>query len=389
MKFKLKKTAGLLLAISLVLPFAKEDVKADNNTKDKTLIETDMDEEILIPTCDMAILSKNANLYDKINGDIKKSYFNEKLIFQITKGESWSFIKIDNETFYVKNEDITTLPYVFEEMVDNDIRTWDFKTRYINTKSTVFEKPGVGELGYFDKYSKAYVIFEVGDYSLVNINGSTGYVETKNLNEFDFEYNEALKHPDRIDVNTYINFNKDTEIDNMTIEKWQKGYCLFNVGDKSLVKYEGKYYYVPTSNINILGDNFAEVDISEQKAYFFKNSEMLVDGDCVTGNIVTNPTNEGLFEVYEIDGGRYLHGFNNDGTPYEVWVDCFIVFDGNIGFHNVLYRTEPKHFNKDAYLKGRGTHGCVNMYKEDVLTMYNELKKSENGGYGYKVLVHK
>ncbi len=387
MKLVLKKTACLLLTSSLVLWCSKKNVEAASDIKNEINIETEV--EAFEPTCDMAILSKNADLYDKVNGDIQNHFFTDRLVFQVLKGNNWSFIKVGNETFYVKNEDLTILPYVFEEMVDNNVRTWDFKTRYINTNATVFEKPGVGELGYFNKYSKALVIFEVGDYSLVNINGATGYVETKNLSQFDFEYHEALKHPNRIDINTYINFNKDTEIDNMIIEKWQKGYCLFNVGDKSLVKYEGEYYYVPTSNINILGDNFAEVDISDQKAYFFKNGEMLVDGDCVTGNDGITPTNEGLFEVYEIDGARYLRGTNRDGSKYKVYVDCFIVFDGNIGFHNVYYRTEAKDFDKEAYLNGRGSHGCVNMYKEDVLKMYDELKKSENGGYGYKVLVHK
>ncbi len=120
----------------------------------------------------------------------------------------------------------------------------------------------------------------------------------------------------------------------------------------------------------------------------YKNNELIIDGDCVTGNKKT-PTNEGLFKVYEIDGPRYLYGRNGDGSSYKVYVDCFIVFDGNIGFHNVLYRTKEEHFAKDLYLKGKGSHGCVNMYKDDALKMYDEVRSSDNKGYGYKVLVHK
>ena len=359
MKYIEEKKACLLLAAAINFSLVK-----DNN---------------FTISHDVAIINESSDLYSKDD---------DNTVARLVKNKEYSLIKCDTGLRYVKNSELDIIPYVYSEMLKYNIYTNTYSNMYINEKCIMYESPNGNELAAFDKYEHAYSLFKVDKYSYVCINGAAGYVETKYLSEPDFEYNEALKYPDKKVIDTYVYFSSDTKInDELKISKWQKAYGMFSTGDKTLIKYDNEYYYVPTNNVEVIGDTFIDVDLSDQYVQMYKNDEVKISGDCVTGNTIT-PTNEGLFKVYQIDGQRYLSGYNLDGSRYNVPVDCFIAFDGGIGFHNVTYRTKPEHFAKDLYKRGKGSHGCVNMYKNDVLKMYDELKSSENNGIGYKVLVH-
>ncbi len=384
MKYIVAQKVSILLASAIT--FSLVENQPDNISLKQVV--TYEEKEALKPTCDMVAINKNSFLYDAINGDIEEIEDEDKLVFQIAKSKNWSLIRYNDEVRYIKNEDITILPYLYKEIVKNDITDPSYIPKYINKKCMIYENIGNGELATFDKYSKVYAIFQVGEWTCINMDGATGYVESKYLSNLDYEYSEAIKYPDRTNIDSYVYINDDTKIKDVTLGKWQCAYALFEYNGQTLIKYEDKYYYVPSKNITLVGDSFIDVDLSGQYVKMFKNGELKVSGDCVTGNTIT-PTDEGFFDVFLVDGQRYLSGYNLDGSRYKVPVDCFIAFNGGIGFHNVTYRTSAEHFAKDLYLTGKGSHGCVNMYKKDVLKMYNELKSSPNSGIGYKVLVHK
>ena len=106
----------------------------------------------------------------------------------------------------------------------------------------------------------------------------------------------------------------------------------------------------------------------------------------VTGKPAT-PTNEGLFNIYNITYDRYLIG-----KGYESYVDIMMKFDGNIGLHDAEYHTNENgkfhgwrassDFGGETYIKN-GSHGCVNMPHDEVMEV------SEYVGLGTKVLVKK
>ena len=235
------------------------------------------------------------------------------------------------------------------------------------------------------KYTPAKQILIIDDWSVIMIDNKLYYIENKYLKNQDKYYNEYSKYKDHVDINEEVAFIEDTtlysDIDGsvkFNIEIYQKAFELFRYNDWSLIEFNDKLYYTPSSNLENLGSDYVEVDIDEQKVKMFKDNNLILDTDCVTGKA----TRLGLFTVSKIYGQRYLSGYNGDGSRYHVPVDTFIVFDGNIGFHNVPYRTKPEDFAKDLYLTNKGTHGCINMYKDDALYMKDNIYE------GYKVLVH-
>ncbi len=76
------------------------------------------------------------------------------------------------------------------------------------------------------------------------------------------------------------------------------------------------------------GGNYCEVDLTNQMVYVYKNGELVVSSQCVTGCISKgHGTPTGVYSIFSRDKDRYLRG---DG--YKSWVNFFIPFNGGIGY---------------------------------------------------------
>ena len=116
-----------------------------------------------------------------------------------------------------------------------------------------------------------------------------------------------------------------------------------------------------------IGSTYIEVDIDNQHMYYYKDGELFLESDVVTGTANKRyHTLTGLFYIFDINGQRYLTGQN-----YRTFVNCFMpfTFDGQ-GFHDATWRSS---FGGNIY-EYSGSHGCVNMPLEKALKLYENIK---------------
>lgn len=117
------------------------------------------------------------------------------------------------------------------------------------------------------------------------------------------------------------------------------------------------------------GGNYCEVDLTNQMVYVYKNGELVVSSQCVTGCISKgHGTPTGVYSIFSRDKDRYLRG---DG--YKSWVNFFIPFNGGIGFHDASWRSS---FGGNIYLYS-GSHGCINMPYSAAKKLYENVTLDE------------
>ena len=109
-----------------------------------------------------------------------------------------------------------------------------------------------------------------------------------------------------------------------------------------------------------IGDTYVELDISRQKLWYYKDGELIIESDVVTG-LPTDEwaSNVGVGSVLHKVADTKLVGLEFDGVnKYETPVDYWIPtgWDGE-GFHDAPWRGA---FGGEIYLQN-GSHGCYNL----------------------------
>lgn len=111
-----------------------------------------------------------------------------------------------------------------------------------------------------------------------------------------------------------------------------------------------------------IGTTYIEVDMGNQKMYYYKNNNLMLETPIVTGNMKRNwSTPSKVCYVYFKQKNRVLRGANY-ATPVKYW----IAVDGHIGIHDASWRKE---FGGEIYLTN-GSHGCINTPLEKVEELY-------------------
>lgn len=112
-----------------------------------------------------------------------------------------------------------------------------------------------------------------------------------------------------------------------------------------------------------IGDTYIEVDYTNQHMWFYKEGELILESDFVSGNMSNgNGSPDGIFKVnYKERNARLV------GEDYDTTVDYFIQFAHNVGFHDLDNRYK---WGGTIY-KTQGSHGCLNMPYEVVKTMHS------------------
>lgn len=109
-----------------------------------------------------------------------------------------------------------------------------------------------------------------------------------------------------------------------------------------------------------VGGTYAEVDLTNQKMYFIKDGQVILQSDCVTGNPNKgHATPQGVYSLAWKQKNRTLRGEKQpDGTyEYETPVAFWMPFNGGIGFHDATWQSA---FGGRRY-QTHGSHGCVNL----------------------------
>lgn len=103
---------------------------------------------------------------------------------------------------------------------------------------------------------------------------------------------------------------------------------------------------------NDFPDSYIEVSIAAQHLWCYKNGELVVSSDVVTGNpLQNNGTHTGTFYIKYKAKDATLKG-----EDYETPVSFWMPFNGGEGLHDAPWRGA---FGGSIY-RGGGSHGCVN-----------------------------
>ncbi len=160
------------------------------------------------------------------------------------------------------------------------------------------------------------------------------------------------------------------------INRWEeKDEMEQNIKDGAKIKREPVYRYRGyVREENDIGDTYVEIDLTQQKMWFYVNGKTYVETDVVTGNVSQgNDTPVGVYAITYKERDATLTG-ENYSSPVEYWMP----FNGNIGIHDASWRTD---FGGELY-KTRGSHGCVNTPPANAKKIFEKIEK------GMPVIVH-
>lgn len=123
-----------------------------------------------------------------------------------------------------------------------------------------------------------------------------------------------------------------------------------------------------------IGDTYVEIDLTQQKMWFYINGKVYVETDVVTGNESRDyGTPVGVYAITYKERDATLQG-EDYSSPVKYWMP----FNGNIGIHDASWRTT---FGGEIY-KTSGSHGCVNTPEKNAEKIFEKIEK------GMPVIVH-
>ena len=112
-----------------------------------------------------------------------------------------------------------------------------------------------------------------------------------------------------------------------------------------------------------IGSTYIEVDMKEQKMYYYVDGVLQIDTPIVTGNVSRRMgTPSGVNYVYLKQKNRILRGAN-----YASHVDFWMPVKGNIGIHDAAWRDR---FGGEIF-KTNGSHGCINTPREAMEQLFD------------------
>lgn len=116
---------------------------------------------------------------------------------------------------------------------------------------------------------------------------------------------------------------------------------------------------------NDYGTTYAEVNLTAQHLFFYKDGEKILESDFVSGNVSRGHTTPpGLFSLTYKQRDAVLRG-EGYAAPVKFWMP----FNGGIGFHDASWRSS---FGGSIY-KTSGSHGCINMPYEAAKTLFEHV----------------
>lgn len=119
---------------------------------------------------------------------------------------------------------------------------------------------------------------------------------------------------------------------------------------------------------------YIEVDIENQKVYYYENGELELSSDVVTGLAAdsSRATPYGAYYIYSKQSPRDLKGPIDPSTgqpTYVSHVTYWMPFYEGYGLHDASWRSS---FGGDIYLS-HGSHGCVNLPSDFAAELYSAI----------------
>ena len=115
-----------------------------------------------------------------------------------------------------------------------------------------------------------------------------------------------------------------------------------------------------------IGDTYVEVDLADQYLYYYKNGELIIETDIVSGDIPKGwTTPRGVFSINGKYTDQYLYG-----KDYIDFVSYWMPYFRGYGLHDSDWREE---WGGDIYTYD-GSHGCINMDKEPARIIFENIE---------------
>lgn len=119
---------------------------------------------------------------------------------------------------------------------------------------------------------------------------------------------------------------------------------------------------------NDIGGTYVEISIDEQKMWCYKDYELVVETDVVTGRVSKGwDTPKG--GVWAIDAKARNWHLTSEEFGYDTLVSYWMPFNGNVGIHDAK-RTK---WGGTVYINS-GSHGCINTPIENVEKVFNAVE---------------
>ncbi len=116
---------------------------------------------------------------------------------------------------------------------------------------------------------------------------------------------------------------------------------------------------------NDYGNTYAEINLTAQHMFFYKEGKLLVESDFVSGNEARGwSTPAGVYPLTYKQRNATLKGANYS-TPVSYWMP----FNGGIGMHDAKWRSS---FGGTIY-KTNGSHGCINLPPAVAKTIFENI----------------
>lgn len=111
-----------------------------------------------------------------------------------------------------------------------------------------------------------------------------------------------------------------------------------------------------------LPDTYIEVDKENQHVFVYKDGEMIMESDCVTGR-PDRATPSGIYFISERMTDKTLRG-----PGYSSFVRRWMrLTNAGVGLHDASWRSR---FGGDLYIRD-GSHGCINLPKDFAYELYD------------------
>ncbi|MCD7745457.1 MAG: L,D-transpeptidase/peptidoglycan binding protein [Lachnospiraceae bacterium] len=255
---------------------------------------------------------------------------------------------------------------------------------YVEAEITSEDESLIEEVSLYNQYSSMIINYYMSGDVVVSLDAST-FMEWFSLDENNtpvFDYDSVAAWVDDLadtydtvgTLEPFVTTNGDTVYVESVTYGWQMDrdaetaelYRLLLAGNT-----EGRSpvwtVSALTRGTNDIGDTYVEIDYTNQRMWYYKDGELLVETPVVTGNTSAgNASPEGIYYVVYKERNATL-----TGEDYETPVNYWMPFYGNVGIHDAdSWRSL---YGGTIYMSS-GSHGCINTPTAQAQTIYENIE---------------
>lgn len=169
-----------------------------------------------------------------------------------------------------------------------------------------------------------------------------------------------------------LDVEKEAALIQEAFEKGEKSISASNINGNG---WNGEGYGYETTDNNGIGGTYAEISIAEQRIWLYKDGQLVLTTNVVTGKHSTGEdTSPGVWYILFKRTPYTLKGSAVGKADYAVDVDYWAPFtNSGQGFHDAGWRTN---WASNAYLT-QGSGGCVNVSPSVMKAVYDNLSVYE------------